>query len=337
MKLSYKIALIVSSAVLLLAVFLLSGSGGSEPDTTQTADDATQAGQTERQSLVNTPAKPGSDDSSNTKNTASSKKPAGSPTTKSSSSLLADIRKYQQKATENTSSDTATEVPADTDTIKQAEAKPADVDTAKANTPEAIALNRTDTEAVKPVVESGPNRTPAVSRSELDAILGGRSSSNESETASAANTSISTSATRAANGFDTTSTPAGGTYIIQPGDTLSSIAEKYYGDESKWEVIGKANPLVDPVRLRVGQELRIPALSQVVVDETEPKATKPGSMDVHEVQAGESLSSLADKYYSDPTLWRVIYNFNRDLIGDNPNAIKAGMELQIPPRVSGVR
>lgn len=47
---------------------------------------------------------------------------------------------------------------------------------------------------------------------------------------------------------------------VLPGDTLSKIAQKYYGDASLYPQIFEANKdiLFDPDRIRVGQKLRIP-------------------------------------------------------------------------------
>ena len=55
----------------------------------------------------------------------------------------------------------------------------------------------------------------------------------------------------------------GETYIVQPGDTLSKIARKYYGKEwgTLWQRIFEANRDVigdDPARLKVGMTLEIP-------------------------------------------------------------------------------
>ncbi len=51
-----------------------------------------------------------------------------------------------------------------------------------------------------------------------------------------------------------------GTYVVRPGDSLSKIANKVYGDGSKWHRIQDANrdSLGDGVNLRVGQVLIIP-------------------------------------------------------------------------------
>jgi nucleoid-associated protein YgaU len=47
---------------------------------------------------------------------------------------------------------------------------------------------------------------------------------------------------------------------VVKGDTLSKIAEKYYGDASLFTQIFEANKdiLTDPNLIRIGQKLRIP-------------------------------------------------------------------------------
>ena len=50
----------------------------------------------------------------------------------------------------------------------------------------------------------------------------------------------------------------------------------------------------------------------------------------HVVVSGDTLSGLAKKYYDDAGKYMEIYEANKDLIGDNPDLIKPGMELVIP-------
>jgi len=50
------------------------------------------------------------------------------------------------------------------------------------------------------------------------------------------------------------------TYVVQSGDSLSKIAQKYYGDAALYTKIFEANRdvLKDPNKIQPGQKLRIP-------------------------------------------------------------------------------
>lgn len=48
------------------------------------------------------------------------------------------------------------------------------------------------------------------------------------------------------------------------------------------------------------------------------------------VKEGDCLYYIAESYFKDGSRWESIYQANRELIGDNPNIIKAGMILTIP-------
>lgn len=54
--------------------------------------------------------------------------------------------------------------------------------------------------------------------------------------------------------------PPATTYTVQPGDSLSRIAQQFYGKSTLWRVIFEANQniLSDPSRIRPGQVLTIP-------------------------------------------------------------------------------
>ncbi len=51
-----------------------------------------------------------------------------------------------------------------------------------------------------------------------------------------------------------------GRYKVQSGDTLSKVAQRFYGDSSKYRQIYDANKdvLKDPNKINVGQELTLP-------------------------------------------------------------------------------
>jgi nucleoid-associated protein YgaU len=47
----------------------------------------------------------------------------------------------------------------------------------------------------------------------------------------------------------------------------------------------------------------------------------------------DTYASLAQKYYGSfqEPYWRLIYEHNKAIIGDHPNAIRVGLEIEIPP------
>lgn len=47
-------------------------------------------------------------------------------------------------------------------------------------------------------------------------------------------------------------------YIVQPGDSLATIAQQVYGDREAWVRIAKANNLASPDNIEIGMELVIP-------------------------------------------------------------------------------
>ena len=49
-----------------------------------------------------------------------------------------------------------------------------------------------------------------------------------------------------------------GTYEVQKGDTLWSIARRIYGDGQRWKDLAEANGITNPKILRVGQSLIVP-------------------------------------------------------------------------------
>jgi LysM repeat protein len=64
----------------------------------------------------------------------------------------------------------------------------------------------------------------------------------------------------------------------------------------------------------------------------DPPTTPPGSQtNLYTVQPGDSLSRIATQIYGQSSLWTLIFEANRDLL-DNPNMIRPGMKLKIPPK-----
>ena len=58
----------------------------------------------------------------------------------------------------------------------------------------------------------------------------------------------------------TAPSPAGRSYTVQKGDSLSKIAKREYGEANEWKRIFEANQdiLKDPDKIYPGQKLKIP-------------------------------------------------------------------------------
>jgi nucleoid-associated protein YgaU len=55
------------------------------------------------------------------------------------------------------------------------------------------------------------------------------------------------------------------THLLVAGDTLHSLAYRVYGNAELWRVIAAANDIDDPMRLRAGDRLLVPALDEIGV------------------------------------------------------------------------
>ena len=156
-------------------------------------------------------------------------------------------------------------------------------------------------------------------------------------------------------GSSTGSTPAPGqrTHTVQPNETFASIAEVAYGSQHYYPHLVRANPKVDPKRLRAGMEIVLPSRDQVVVTQpiapdaaplslgtgTGTSTGAPGATAAlppidektqYRVQPSESLYKISLKLYGKADKVDAIYNLNKDAIGPNPSRLRAGLVLKLP-------
>jgi nucleoid-associated protein YgaU len=52
---------------------------------------------------------------------------------------------------------------------------------------------------------------------------------------------------------------SGTMYVVKSGDNLSNISKSFYGNPNEYNKIVQANSLSDPDKIKVGQQLKIPA------------------------------------------------------------------------------
>lgn len=132
-------------------------------------------------------------------------------------------------------------------------------------------------------------------------------------------------------------TPAAGKYVVQPGDTYSSIAGKLYGNRNLYHAIERANPSIDPRKIRPGMELNVPAKHAVTsergaVDVT-PPVTATGTIDAsreYRIQPGDTLHKISQRLYGKTNRWAAIYDLNKAAIGPDAGKLKVGTVLLLP-------
>ena len=126
------------------------------------------------------------------------------------------------------------------------------------------------------------------------------------------------------------------TYAVREGDTFSSIAVAVYGSEQRWRDIRDANPKIAPWRLRPGQIIAIPpATTAPARTPTREDPKEPAAQYV--VRVGDTLTTIAQQHYRKASVWRKIYEANRDRIGPNPDRLIAGISLRLDPRLGMIR
>jgi murein DD-endopeptidase MepM/ murein hydrolase activator NlpD len=116
-------------------------------------------------------------------------------------------------------------------------------------------------------------------------------------------------------------TPEPPVYVVQPGDTLFSIAQRF---ETTVEAIVTANDIADPSLIRVGQKLVIPTVRPELV----PPAPSEANTRIHPVRNGDLLPSLA--FYYGTTVWALSERNGLDRLG----LTWPGQELEVPPRTA---
>lgn len=148
--------------------------------------------------------------------------------------------------------------------------------------------------------------------------------------AGAARMAVSLTATRPASAVNAVAVE---THRVQRGDTLTSLAQRYYGDKSLATFLAKSNPqIVNAASPGVGQLVRIPpkpAKKQAVKPPASKLKTR-GASRTYTVKSGDSFYKIAKNVLGDSSRWNELFELNRKLVGGDPKRLKPGQKVILP-------
>lgn len=121
-------------------------------------------------------------------------------------------------------------------------------------------------------------------------------------------------------------------YVVQQGDDLWHVAEKFYQSGYNWVDIAKANNLADPNTIHAGNELVIPPVTpaeKTIIPSPTSQAAQSNSItgNTYTVEKGDNLWTISVRAYGDGYKWTDIAKANNL---DNPDVIFSGNVLTIP-------
>lgn len=155
-------------------------------------------------------------------------------------------------------------------------------------------------------------------------------------------------------------------YTVSDGDTLATIAKKFYGPEEGNKIVNnmkifEANRkiLKSPHELKIGQKIVIPPLEKAKPKNKKPESTladslfeqvksigrkllpagdqpaelpKPKQTSEYVVQDGDRLWQIATKQLGDPMRYKEIVKLNPTVLKDENTKLKIGMSLKLPAK-----
>jgi len=125
---------------------------------------------------------------------------------------------------------------------------------------------------------------------------------------------------------------------VQAGDTLSGLAQEYYGSERFTQFLINANKqLADPHRLKIGDVVYIPAAPRSPAPSGTTAQKSPVSRSSahtgsrsYTVQPGDTLIAIARDRLGNSSRWEEIMKLNRNVIGSDPRGLRPGQVLELP-------
>jgi nucleoid-associated protein YgaU len=131
-------------------------------------------------------------------------------------------------------------------------------------------------------------------------------------------------------------TGAGRTHIVKEGESFATIAAAVYGNASYFPHLIRANPTLDPRKLRPGMTINLPPVSEVRAENT-PRPTPSGAPRAtldprteYRVTNGDSLERISLRLYGKRDRVDKLYELNKSTIGPDPARLKVGTVLKLP-------
>ncbi len=140
-----------------------------------------------------------------------------------------------------------------------------------------------------------------------------------------------------------------GTSVIRhkvvPGESLSKIARRYYGEDNYWRAIALANPgkVSADGQVNSGVVLQIPKrddaelgqhVERIGSERVRPVGIRDAAMpNTVTIKSGDTLSELASKHMGSASRWDELLEANKDKL-DSPEDLRVGMKLRIPGTTS---
>lgn len=183
-----------------------------------------------------------------------------------------------------------------------------------------------------PETTQTPKPTPAARNSNS-----GGSSSPIAPAISGNAVSLNNPTTRSSGQTSAGSSTGQRTHTVAAGETFSSISAAAYGSASYFSHIMRANPNINPAKLKPGMVIVLPADDEVkavapagATARTQAQQTPVDSKTEYRVENGDSLYKISMKLYGKPDRLEKLYDLNKATIGADKTRLSAGMVLKLP-------
>jgi len=133
------------------------------------------------------------------------------------------------------------------------------------------------------------------------------------------------------------------THRVQPGDSLESLAQNYYGDRKYGKFLADSNPqIVNTSKPPVGTFVKIPPLpadADARIASSQPVSTRrPGAVAAttasgtrtYKVKPGDSFYRIAREQLGNASRWKELLALNRSAVKGDPTLLQVGQTLVLP-------